>query len=113
MDTCTARKNGERCTHQLGHRGMHHTPNGTRWANRSRKPTPKPSWYTPDDAAADRAARYGTTPATTDSDPGGALAWWDDTCPRCDEPITRHVSTVVKRGERWIHAGCASGQDDA
>lgn len=42
----------------------------------------------------------------------GLLAWFDGSCPRCDQPIYRQVSQIVKRREDWIHTTCASGADD-
>lgn len=31
-------------------------------------------------------------------------------CDRCDEPIVKE-QRIVRRGEHWIHAACASGAD--
>lgn len=44
--------------------------------------------------------------------PAGSLAWFDGTCPRCDQTITRHASQIVARKGEWIHTRCASGADD-
>ena len=71
----------------------------------------RPKWYTREDAAADRAARPGTT-GTPNICPAGMVAWFDGDCPRCPEPVVRHSSQVVQHGGDWIHAGCANGADD-
>ena len=42
----------------------------------------------------------------------GVLAQFDGTCPRCDEPIFRLSSQVVRHREDWIHVQCASGFSD-
>ncbi|MDB5716478.1 MAG: hypothetical protein JWO15_3875 [Sphingomonadales bacterium] len=72
----------------------------------------RPAWYTPEDAAADRAARYGGDPTPRAGRPAGVLAWFDGDCGRCDNPITRNVSQLVRHGDDWIHATCANGADD-
>lgn len=79
--------------------------------------TRRPAWYTAEDARADRAARYGVTSTSTGdrpnyARPAGVLAWFDGTCPRCDQPIIGNADQVIERKQSWIHSRCASGADD-
>lgn len=71
----------------------------------------RPSWYTDDDARADRAARYGgsTTPSTQ---PGGVLAQFDGFCWGCDRTIVRNESRVVPRKGSWVCVSCAGVDDE-
>lgn len=48
----------------------------------------------------------------TRDDQPGFLARFDDTCPRCPEPILAGQRVTHDRHRRLIHIGCASGQDD-
>ena len=70
----------------------------------------RPSWYTAEDARADRAARYGAT--HTPAPIGGVLAWFDGECACCDEQIIKPVSSIVHGRGSWILAGHANGADD-
>lgn len=43
----------------------------------------------------------------------GVLAWFDGDCDRCSNPILVQESQLVRDSKgRWIHVGCAAGQDD-
>ncbi len=41
----------------------------------------------------------------------GVSATWDGDCLRCPDPILRG-QRVVRHGDGYIHAACASGQDE-
>lgn len=72
----------------------------------------RPSWYSAEDARADRAARYGTDPNAPTERPGGVLAMHDGFCWSCDRQIVRHQSRVVKRGQDWLCVSCAGVSDE-
>lgn len=72
----------------------------------------RPTWYTAEDARADRAARYGGDPNAPTERPGGVLAQFDGFCWVCDRTIVRLQSRVVPRKGGWCCISCGGADDE-
>lgn len=76
--------------------------------------TRRPAWYTPEDARADRAARYGAEATNTSSHAGnvGITAWFDGNCWGCDRSIVAQQTRIQRRNDEWVCVDCAGVRDE-